>query len=884
MTAIARRPTSGAGSGDGTERPSEPSGTAVPSPVVVRPRLLEQIDRIPPSGVGLICAPAGSGKSLLLRQWMERAGSCAHLRLTSVHNEPFVFAKDLAASISRAVPGFDCGFVDLAPMSGPRLGNRASNALLLGLEELPHPLTVIFDDVHTLDVGGPVGDLPEVLNRLPDNVRVILATRWDPAIRLLDLRLEGRLIEVRADDLAFDAAEARELIHNVSGRDLTDEQVEAIVRRTGGWAAGLQMAAITLERALDVDASVRGFTGSNRLVAEYLIQEVLADLEPEIRRFLLLTSSLRWLTPELCDAVTGGDDSREMIELLTRRSLFTTPTEEGPDRTTYHPLFADLLRYHLRATDPAAEHPAHLAAARWLVDHGHLDLGIEQLLAAREPRQVGELVARSGQSWFEHEEAHVLLRWLATAEEMDPEPPISLQLNLLAAQCAAHQTGAQIETYRRFRRRTDLSPWDVAPAAAMYATGGMDDLPTTEVRKAAGEAVELLGRYPDAAVENVLGLGGRDTFESIASIMLAVADLHDGRVAESDARFEAALELPGTQYRIWRPYALGGLALARGLAGRLRDAEAFATSAVEAAEANHVGRHHSLAYAHFALALVAIDRRAQAAMIYHLHESELRVERTRRASHAALQAVLRIEQVAAANGATAAVATCDAAIQIAPSPPLVTDLSFEQSVRLLIATGRLAKARNELDRARPSEHLAQVIDLELASGQVAAANAALERWPEDGLDVRTSVERSIRVAAVFDAIRRPSRAEVALQVALELAEPEGLRRPFLEQPTALRLLRKQSRRASRVFERSIIESASARDEKLRAVAHLPEPLTDRELEVLDYLPTRLSNHEVAAALFVSINTLKSHLRHIYAKLEVTDRDAAVERASELGIL
>ena len=167
---------------------------------------------------------------------------------------------------------------------------------------------------------------------------------------------------------------------------------------------------------------------------------------------------------------------------------------------------------------------------------------------------------------------------------------------------------------------------------------------------------------------------------------------------------------------------------------------------------------------------------------------------------------------------------------------------------------------------------------------MAEARAALDRWPEGGSDVRTAVERLLRASAVLVAEGRPDEARTSLQAAVDLAEPEGLRRPFLEQPAALRLLRKQALRGSRAFERSIIERASVLEGRATAGAGLPDALTDREREVLDYLPTRLSNQEIANSLFVSVNTLKSHLRHIYTKLDVTDRDACVERASELGLL
>ena len=223
------------------------------------------------------------------------------------------------------------------------------------------------------------------------------------------------------------------------------------MRRTDGWAAGLQLAAISLAGAADIDAFVDAFAGSNRLVADYLIHEVMAEVEPEVRQFLLRTSVLEWLTPELCDAVTGEENGFKMLEVLIGRSLFVVADEFHPERIRYHHLFADLLRYQLAADDSMDERRQRLVAAHWLLENGHRADGIDQLLAAGEPRRVAELISTSGQEWFEQEDEGTLLRWMTAAESMDPDPPLSLQLNLLAAQVSANETGGAIETYRRLR-------------------------------------------------------------------------------------------------------------------------------------------------------------------------------------------------------------------------------------------------------------------------------------------------------------------------------------------------------------------------------------------------------------------------------------------------
>jgi LuxR family maltose regulon positive regulatory protein len=243
---------------------------------------------------------------------------------------------------------------------------------------------------------------------------------------------------------------------------------------------------------------------------------------------------------------------------------------------------------------------------------------------------------------------------------------------------------------------------------------------------------------------------------------------------------------------------------------------------------------------------------------------------------------MQIEQAATVDGPRAALQALRAAPPRAFDPPLFVDLRRAQEVRALTATGRADAARRLLD-ARPAMRGALLVDLALATGDGPAARQALDTWvPAD--DPRGTIELLLRRAAVLAAEGSTTTAAATWQEALEVAEAEELRRPFLEQPAAMRFLRSEGARGSQSFARSIVEASSTTRCRAAAQAALVDPLTERELEVLDYLPTRLSNTEMAAALFVSVNTLKSHLRHIYTKLAATDRNDAVAKAGDLSLL
>ena len=673
----------------------------VPESTVGRPRLDRALDRIPPGGIGLVVAPAGSGKSVLLGQWMRvSAARACHVQVTPADDDPVVFARALTSAIAAVAPDFDPRVADSVAAAGPDLGTVFVSRLLVGLEELDGELVIVLDDVHRLANRAIWADLDQLIERLPDNVRIVLSARWDPPVRLQSLRLRSRVVEIRASDLAFDADEARRLLEAVSGRPLTDAQTDALVDRTDGWAAGLQLAAISLQRFADADSFIDGFTGSNKLVADYLAEEVIDDLEPDVRRFLLHTSVLEWLGADVCNAVTGETDAEEMLDVLARRSLFLVQPDRHGERLRYHHLFADLLRDRLRASEPDEEPRLRRRAAAFLLGHGQLADAIEQLLAAGDGAQVVSVIVERGQGFFEREENLTLARWLTTAQAQIVDVPVALDVNLLAAQLAGHDTGAAVETYRRLRRRTDLDAGEAAAAAALYACLGLNDLPTSEVHRAANESIELL--RTSEVVTDFLGIGGRDSVEFLAASMSAMAQLHDGELADSARAFEAALDLPAAQYRLWKVFALGGHALALALAGRSTEARAHASTALAFAEANGIAHHHGLAYSHFALARVSLDQRDRYATTYHLHESETRVRRSGRAALRSLQELLRIEHLATSIGPQRTLDELRSSAPVPFGPTLFVELRRAQELQLLVRSGKLGQAR-ALVETEPSD-------------------------------------------------------------------------------------------------------------------------------------------------------------------------------------
>jgi LuxR family maltose regulon positive regulatory protein len=745
------------------------------------------------------------------------------------------------------------------------------------------PVVLVVDDAHTVTDPDVISDLEVLAKQLPRSVRLAVATRWDLPWRVARLRTEQRLVELRSDDLAFVQDEAAALLAGVSGRDVPDSVVSMLVERTDGWAVGLQLAAISLQSADDPATFAADFAGSDRLVAEYLTQEVLDSLDPATRRFLLDTSVLPWLCAELCDAVTGRTDSGEQLALLRRRSLFLLPLSASGERARYHHLFADLLRYQLEAERPSDVRHLREAAAAWMAQHGAHTDAIELLLAAGAWEAAFGQVRAVGQEYFETGRSATLVGWLRTIAG-DQEPPgVDVEIHLLAAEVAAHEDPAAAETYRRVRRRADITPAEGAAADAVYACLGLDDLPSEEVLELARSSLAALQSVERDTVPDFLGIGGFDSVELMADYMRAVAEFHSGDVVGAAAALDRTRKLPGMSFGVWRLYVLGTLGLLRGWLGHLTEARQLATACLDSAEQLGLGRTEYVTHGFFAAALVAIERAERHEAERCLSESALRNRRRTDASFFDVQRHLEARAAVVFGEDDRALELLAAPARSSIEPAVLARANQQLGVVLLLRRGDPRAAAAVVSASVTPAAGAPLVDLALADGRTDEAQRLLNGWRPEDPDLAARVEHRLREAASHLALGDRSRAGNAVADAIALAAVERLRRPFLDVPALGPLLHEAAARPGASFEQSVVEATRARSAS-PAPTRLVEPLSRRELDVLGYLPSRLSNEKIATELYVSTNTVKSHVSSIYRKLGVSCRDDAVERAGELGLL
>jgi LuxR family transcriptional regulator, maltose regulon positive regulatory protein len=872
---------------------------------MARPRLFGLLSEGAKGPLTLVAGPAGAGKTMLLGSWVLSAslpGPVAWVSLDSDDNDPSRFWAYLLAALraSGAVPS-DAILATLAP---PRPATTEAFVALLvnGLAELPGPMVVILDDVHELSDDRTLASLNFLIRHAPLQLRLVLAARADPHLPLARLRVAGSVTELRAAELAFDRAEAAELLAGL-GLALSDAEVEALWARTEGWAAGLRLATLSLQHDPDPAGFVTALSGDDRAVADYLLEEVLSRQPAERRDFLLRTSVADRLTGGLADALTGGRDGARQLAELERTNAFVVPLD--PQRTTYryHQLFAELLRAELHHQLPQEVAELHRRAARWHAIDGASADAVRHAIAAEDwgsahsllVERWGALLAASAKT----------LRDLLAAL-----PPDLIRGDPELAVVAAHT-------------RLDLDDLDGADAYLRMAEANAATVP--EDRRGRFAAAVALGRLHRARV-----LGDLEAVQAIAQELLKLAPgleetskwftsrggvrlfglANLGTAALWSGDLEAAarhLEQGLTIARATTMTAgeeipllncMSQLALVEVARGRLQQAIERGQAAVALAERRGWSQLMQAFGGYLALAWVHYQRDDLVAASRYLERaSQAAHERTAVLAVALVQSWLLASEGRSDTGLSvlrAAATTLDGNTEWQP-PRVLADLTRVTEARLLAAANTQA-ARALLAQTNPElppvEEAVVLARLRLAEGDPAGAAATLAPYlhgdPVPPAHPFTMLEAQLVDAVAQQELGEHHQANRSLDHALALAGPEGYRRIFVDAGAPMRAL------LSRQFDRGtdhpalVAELLGMFDQRKPDVrptpAALVDPLTVREQTVLRYLRGNLSAVEIASELYVSVNTVKSHIKSIYRKLEVNGRRAAVNRARQLGLL
>jgi LuxR family transcriptional regulator, maltose regulon positive regulatory protein len=749
----------------------------------------------------------------------------------------------------------------------------------------------VIDDTHEL---GPEArrQLELLIMRAPPQLRFVLASRHEVRLGLHRLRLEGEVAEIRGPDLLFTLAEAEELF---AAAGVALPGLAALVERTEGWAAGLRLAALSLAGHPDPERLAAEFSGTERTVAEYLLAEVL-DQQPEpVRRLLLRTSILEQVNGELADLLTGDGGGERILQDLEAANAFVTAVNAGRSWFRYHHLFADLLQLELRRTGPG-DAELHRTAAGWLAERG---LAVEAVRHAQAAQDWG-LAARV---LADHWPSLYLDGHSATVHELLAGFPEKARAG--DAELAAVTAGDELargsleaaEVHLGLAEREVASLPDVRQRKALLLIGIVrllharqrGNLPTLaeEARR-----VQAIADAPEAQP----GLG--EDLRALALISLGSTEFWVARFVEAERHLDQGVALAR---RIGRPYLeFTGLVYAANLEFFRSFAVAVENSmqAAELAELNGWSDEPAAG-----LACVSVG----GILVWQGRPDEAepwmqRADRTLRAEAEPADGLLIVSMrglLELARGQNAgALASFEAAARLAArlaEPNLMVHGNRSFLVQTLVRLDEIERAEQVLaalaDQDRDGGAMRiSLATLRLAQGDPEAAVAALAPVLDGSAPLPWPAWLSqgfLLDAIAREALGDPGAAATALERALDLAEPDGVLLPFLLHP-APELLERQSRlgtaHASLISEILNLQAGQTPAPRPEDVEPLQEPLSERELRVLRYLPTNLRAPEIAAELFVSLNTIRSHMRHVYTKLGVHSRGDAVERARALGLL
>jgi LuxR family maltose regulon positive regulatory protein len=873
-----------------------------PTAAVARPRLLSMLDNGAQGRLTLVAAPAGAGKSALVSEWIAAGrapGPVAWLSLDADDADRRRFWRAVLEALARGTGDDAVAALAVSPREPMRM-DVVLPALVDALGAREEPVVLVLDDFHEV-IDAVHEDLERLVRYPPPALRLVIVTRADPPIGLGRLRLDGTLTEIRAADLAFTLEEAGALFDAI-GVDVGPEDVATLWRRTEGWAAALRLAAISLQHHAEPHGFIEHFAGTDATISDYLVSEVLARQPPDLRDFLLRTSVVDTLSSDLADALTGTKDAQRMLARLEHGGVLTTPLDEHGHWHRYHPLFAELLRAELRAQLPDEAPQLHRRAATWLAAHGDDAAALRHAAAGGAWDLAAELTTARWFAMMIDGEMGALRPILETMprELVDASPELALAFGgaLLAR---GEHAGAQPYLARAEEGEALVAPERRAEFAASRAAMGLYE------GRMRGDPIGALKRARKLLERNgVLENGALATgVRSFVLTQLGIVELWTGDLDAATAHLEAGHAAAVEEQMDWTAVAAGShLATARVFRGEVPRALRQADDAIALAERRGWSRAGPTAAAYSVRAAVALQRgrREEAAAFVERAGPAIEHARDRpmRAAHGLNRALLLTD----AGEPEAALDVLLAAREQLGDWPLLAPLNnmmVAQEGLLRAAVGEREAARALLERAESetasSGPVANAIArLRLLDGDAARARAVLEPHlglrdgaSSEGVPLSVRAESWLLDAMALDALAEHDDAARALERALDIAEPAGLRRLIETHGTVVGPLLRRHLRHDTAHPAIVGEALDAIDRRgaqrsRPSTVLLVEPLSEREQAILRYLPTMMSNQEIAGELFVSVNTVKTHLKAIYRKLDATGRREAVQRGRELGLM
>ncbi len=889
--------------------------------LVPRPRLIEQLNAGLSSGckLSLISAPAGFGKTTLVSEWIASCGRpVAWLSLDEGDDDPVRFVSYLVATLRTIKAGIGEGLVAVLQSPQPPTTESILTSLINEITTIPDNFIFVLDDYHVIDSKQVDNALTFLIDHLPPQMHLVIATRADPKLPLSRLRVRNQLTELRAADLRFTPAEAAGFLNQVMGLDLSADDIAALETRTEGWIAGLQLAAISMQGHSDTTSLIKSFTGSHYFVLDYLVEEVLQQQSESIRTFLLHTSILDRMCGPLCDTVLGSPSAsgqetvsaQETLEYLERTNLFIVPLDSERRWYRYHHLFGDLLRQRLGKPKEFAEF--HLRASQWHEANGDLGAAFHHAIAAGDFVRAAGLAEAAWQGMNESFQSAAWLGWVKKLSEklIRTRPVLCTQI----AQAFTDTGDLEASELRLQDAERCLDGSEFANEAQLKPLPAMIALTRAYNAQVQGDPAATM-KYAELALQLI----PEDDFDrrARATTILDVIHWASGNL-ESAIRgivdsMERLTQLGNHVMVVASAFAVAELLVGLGC---LSEAERTYQDALQLAaqhgpEAEHITAHH-----HLGLSMIYRQRGDDILAAYHLNRATELGLQTTLVDWLYRWHVAQAQLKEAAGDLETALALLDEAKRVY-FQTLVPDLRPIAALKALIyiKQGRPDKARawaaerglslaDEVSYLHEFEHLT-LARLEIANPLVNGVLARLLQAAELQKRRGSVLDILLVQALAHEAQGNRPQALAALERALSLAEPEGYVSIFVDEGEAMRLLIEQLSRNRDHLLSDYVDKLLAAFTKpgaapKSAIIHqksdmiepevrpaknmLVEPLSERELEVLKLLRSELSGPEIAQQLIVSPNTFRTHTKNIFNKLGVNSRRAAIRRAEELDLI
>jgi LuxR family maltose regulon positive regulatory protein len=888
--------------------------------VVARPRLHERLARGIESKLSLVSAPAGFGKTTLLAEWLAAAPAdgrlVAWLSLDPSDNELTSFWGYVIASLQIAAPGLGANSLSLLHDPQPPAIETILATLINELVSVPDEVVLVLNDYHLVDAPDIQAGMAFLLEHLPPQVHLVIATRADPALPLAGLRARGELAEIRAVDLRFTRDEAAAYLNEVMGLNLGASDVAALDARTEGWIAALQLAALSIQGRDDVAGFITGFAGDDRYIVDYLIEEVLHRQPEEVRSFLLGTSILDRLTGPLCDAVTGQTGGKTMLEVIDRGNLFLVPLDDRRQWYRYHQLFADVLRARLRDEAPDRVHELHRRASYWYEQDGDRSEAIRHALAADDVEHAADLIELELPALRRARQEAMMRHWLdAIPLGLFRRRPV-LAIGWVASRLVSADLASD-DVERVEARLRDAERW-LNDKTSVSATTEMVVVDDEAFRRLPG-AVAL---YRTALARASGDVGATITH---AQRLLDVVDLDDHLGRAGAAGFLGLAHWTtgelGFAHRWWSDAAAGleraghvsdvlactiALADIRIAQGRLGEAMRHYEQGLRLAKRSPGSPLRGVSDMHVGMSELVYEWNDLEAATQHLQASTELGDRAGLAQNPYRWCVAMARLREAEGNFDAAIDLLDEAERLYTSDyfPNVRPIPAMRA-RVLIRQGRLNDASNwahgegvavddNLSYVREFDHvtLARLLLARSAFGgrdPSQDGRAFLERLlgaAEQGGRWRSVIEILLLQAVAHRNAGDVVNALASMTRALTLAEPEGYVRLFVDElPSIATLLQAAAKQeTTRRYARLLAHASGRANDTARLGQALIEPLSEREVDVLRLLATDMDGPGIANELLVSLSTVRSHTKSIYAKLGVNSRRAAVRRGEELDLM